>query len=115
MKWRGLLADTGIFRVFGDTDDLQPASLELEPLAERIAALPVALRHGLVDHGDERDFFVIGAGEFAAGDERNAQGDEIAGADFVVVDGGRFLQRRRVAIDDDGRGGRADVAERYHS
>jgi len=47
--------------------------LELEPLAERIAALPVALRHGLVDHGDERDFFVIGAGEFAAGDERNAQ------------------------------------------
>jgi len=31
----GFLADAGILRVFGDADDLHPASLELEAPAER--------------------------------------------------------------------------------
>src|SRR6202035_5022084 len=97
-KRRRLLADAGVLRVFGDADDLHPASLEPEALAEGAATLPVALGHGFVDHGDERGFFVIGAGEFASGDERNAHRDEVVVADFVVLDGGRFFRRWRVAI-----------------
>src|ERR1700716_2446049 len=43
-------------------------------VAGRPAPLPVPLGRGFVDHGDERGFFVITAGEFTAGDKRNAHG-----------------------------------------
>src|SRR5438445_11066937 len=76
-KRRRLLADAGILRVFGDADELHPASLELEALAERAAALPVALGHGFVDNGAERGFFVIGEGGYTTGDKRNAYGNRV--------------------------------------
>src|SRR6266480_704276 len=93
-KRRRLLADAGILRVFCVADALHPTPLQLQTFAERVAALPVALGHGFVDHGGERGFFVIRACEFTAGDKRNAHGDEVVVADLVVLHGGRFLRRR---------------------
>src|SRR5207249_3758496 len=86
--------------ICADVDDLYPTPLQLQAFAERVAALPVALGHGFVDHRGERGFFVIGACEFTAGEKRNAHGGEVVVADLVVLHGGRFLRPRLVAIDD---------------
>ena len=80
-------ADAGILSLWR-SDDLHPAP-RLEAPAERAVAPPVALGHGFVDHSDDAVFFVIRAVNYV-GDKRNAHGDEIVVADFVVLDGGRF-------------------------
>src|SRR6267142_4898296 len=77
------LANALVFGIFGYTDYLHPASLNLNALADGILAAPILSNHGLIHYGDQGSFFVIGAGEFAAGHEGNADGREIIGANFV--------------------------------
>src|SRR5260370_31635554 len=71
---------------FRHTDYLTPLTLDLKTLADGIVAAPILSGHDVIHYGDGKSGFVIGAGEFAAGKQRDPHGREISGADLVVLD-----------------------------
>src|SRR5262249_6862823 len=100
-----------VFRILDDADDLHPIAFHLQTLADGILSAPTPGDHSLVYDGDARRVFVVRPSEFAPGDQRNAQGGEVVGTDFVVIGGERFVGLRFVAVDANRRRRKRLIAE----
>ena len=72
-KWPGSFAHAFILGIGSDTDHSRPAALHLKAAADRVLPFPVARHHGAVHDGDQRRVFIVGAGEFTPGEDRDAQ------------------------------------------
>src|SRR3984893_17361373 len=92
-----------MFAVLRDTHNFEPPTRpghDLEPPADGVPARPVACGGDPADDGDARCSSIVGFGEGAALENRNAKGLEEAAGDKVVKHGRRRLtERRRVAFD----------------
>ena len=100
--WSGLVAEADVTDVPGDTHDSEPCGFpvaDLQAPAERKwVSRPIASGKHLIDDRDSFRFAVVPNAEFAAGDERNPHGLEIAGADDHVPRHG-ILPRIGLAFD----------------
>src|SRR5882762_7022459 len=87
-EWMGLLAQRRILTVPGDTHNLKlraGAVPKLEALSDGTLVLPHAATHTLVNDRDVGPFRSVLNTEFAAIDESDAHGREIAGSDRIPL------------------------------
>ena len=68
---------------------------EFEASAGCVASGKIALRHGLIDHGDQGRTCHVMVVEITSRTKRNSQGLEVLGADSAIIRRGRLTLRRR--------------------
>src|SRR2546423_919297 len=66
-----------VVHVLGHADNLQPLVFYFKSLTDRILSRPIFCGHGFIDHSHWHGVLVIGAFEFATGDNWNTQSFEI--------------------------------------
>src|SRR5262249_28873834 len=101
-----------VLRILHHAHYLRPIAVHLQAPAEGVLPAPIAREHGLVYDGHARRVFVVGASEFAPGDERNAHSGEVAGADLVLYLVGGPSDRWFVTVDGNRTRGKRGIAER---
>src|SRR5215472_105622 len=76
-KWTPRFEQVAVPRVARDADDAEPFTSDLQSPANRIAVAPELCRHRGVDEGDWRRRLIVGPGELAAHEERDAHRGEV--------------------------------------